>query len=48
MTSDENLQPLTDEQLEFGIDCAVYSLARSYEDNQYCFWEHGILSVSVE
>ncbi|KAK4241748.1 hypothetical protein C8A03DRAFT_12019 [Achaetomium macrosporum] len=48
MTSNENQQPLTDEQLEFGIDCAVDSLAKSYEDNQYCFWEDGILSVGVE
>ena len=48
MTSNENQEPLTDEQLEFGIDCAVDSLAKSYEDNQYCFWEDGILSVGVE
>ncbi|KAK3317700.1 hypothetical protein B0T19DRAFT_296467 [Cercophora scortea] len=41
-------QPLTDEQLKFGIDCAVDSLTDSYEDNQYCFWEDGILSVGVD
>ncbi|KAK0655244.1 hypothetical protein B0T16DRAFT_314567 [Cercophora newfieldiana] len=48
MTSNENQEPLTDEQLEFGTDCAVDYLAKSYEDNQYCFWEDGILSVGVE
>lgn len=48
MTSNEIQQPLTDEQLEFGIDCALESLAKSYEDNQYCFWEDGILSIGIE
>ncbi|KAK5662930.1 hypothetical protein OQA88_6342 [Cercophora sp. LCS_1] len=48
MTSNENQQPLTDEQLEFGINCAVDFLAGFYESNQYCFWEDGILSVGVE
>lgn len=45
MTSNENQRPLTDEELEFGIDSAVDSLAKSYEENQYCFWEDNILSV---
>ncbi|KAK3689466.1 hypothetical protein B0T22DRAFT_172643 [Podospora appendiculata] len=48
MTTNENRQPLTDEQLQFGVDCAVDFLAKSYEDNQYCFWEDGILSVGVD
>lgn len=46
--SNENQQPLTDEELKFYINGAVDSLAKSYEDNQGCFWEDGILSVSVE
>ncbi len=48
MTSNENQQPLMDEQLEFGINCTVDFLAKFYQDNQYCFWEDGILSVGVE
>jgi len=41
--SNENQQPLTDEELKFYINGAVDSLAKSYEDNQGCFWEDGIL-----
>ncbi|KAK0640841.1 hypothetical protein B0T16DRAFT_418545 [Cercophora newfieldiana] len=48
MTSSENQQTLTDEQLEFHISSAVKSLTKFYETNQYCFWEDRILSVSVE
>jgi hypothetical protein len=48
MTSNESQQRLTDEQLRFGIDCEVDFLANSYEDNQYCFWEDGVLSVGVD
>lgn len=49
MTSNYENQPiLTDEQLEFDITLMVDFLAEAYEENQYRFWEDGILSVGVE
>ncbi|KAK0724230.1 hypothetical protein B0H67DRAFT_640796 [Lasiosphaeris hirsuta] len=48
MTSNKNQEPLMDKQLEFGIDYVMDSFAKSYEDNQYCFWEDRILSVGVK
>ncbi|KAK4655748.1 hypothetical protein QC762_305130 [Podospora pseudocomata] len=48
MMTNEVQEPLTDEQLKFGVECEVDDLAKGSEDTQYCFWEDGILSVGGE
>lgn len=48
MMNYESRGHLTDEQVEFDIDYRADLLAKLYEDNQYYFWEDGILSVGDE
>ncbi|KAK0701107.1 hypothetical protein B0T21DRAFT_379317 [Apiosordaria backusii] len=40
-------EPLSDEQLDLGIKYAVDSLAARYEDNQFCFWEDGLITIDT-
>ena len=36
---------LSDEDLAFGIDCAVERIARFYTDRQYSLWKNGVISL---
>ncbi|KAL2757046.1 hypothetical protein ACRALDRAFT_1075753 [Sodiomyces alcalophilus JCM 7366] len=38
-------EPLTDKQLEVGVESIVNFLAAGYEDNQYCYWDDGLIAI---
>ncbi|KXX77149.1 hypothetical protein MMYC01_207561 [Madurella mycetomatis] len=40
-------EPLSDQDLDFGIKSAVDSLTTFYERNQYCFWKEGLVSIAM-
>lgn len=40
-------EPLSNEDLDFGIKSIVDSLATFYKCNQYCFWEEGLVLIAI-
>lgn len=42
-----NEEPLSDEQLDFGVKCTVEHLSYFYESNQYVFWEDGLIAIDA-